>query len=82
MPSGYDNRSHVKKVLDALEATLENKASQDQLSYSIAGRSLSRLSPTELIQWRDRYREEYNREVQAERIAQGLGNSNKIRVRM
>ena len=82
MPSGNDSRTHVKKVLDALEATLEGKASQDQLSYSIAGRSLSRLNPSDLITWRDHYKAEYNREVQAERIAAGLGNTNKIRVRM
>lgn len=82
MPSGYDDRSHVKKVLDALEATLENKASQDQLSYSIAGRSLSRMSPSELIEWREKYKAEYAREIQEKRIAAGLGNSNVIRVRM
>ena len=82
MSSGYDNRSHVKKTLDALEATLEGKASQDQQSYSIAGRSLSRLSPSELINWREKYKAEYARELSAARIAAGLGNPNKIRVRM
>lgn len=82
MPSGHDNRSHVKKVLDALEAMLENKATQDQLSYTIGNRSLSRMSPTELREWYDDYKARYQREIAAERIAQGLGNSNKIRVRM
>ena len=56
---GYDNRSHAKKALDAIEAVLENKATQDQLSYSIGGRSLSRFSWAELIEARDRYRAEY-----------------------
>ena len=82
MSSGYDNRSHVMKTLDALEATIEGKASQDQLSYSIAGRSLSRLSPSDLLMWRDKYKAEVSREISAARIAQGLGNPNKIRVRM
>ncbi|PCJ29614.1 MAG: hypothetical protein COA94_01040 [Rickettsiales bacterium] len=54
-----DGRSHVKKTLDALEAMIQGKASRDQLSYSIAGRSLSRLSPSELLQWRDQYKAEY-----------------------
>ena len=61
--SGYDNRSHVKKTVDALEAVILGKASKDQLSYSIAGRSISRLSPGELIEWRDTYRAEYNKEL-------------------
>ena len=47
-----DPRSHVKKVLDALEAVIEGKASSDQLSYSIAGRSISKMNPTEILQWR------------------------------
>ncbi|MCP4828744.1 MAG: hypothetical protein GY889_07720 [Proteobacteria bacterium] len=76
-----DMRSHARKVLDALEATLEGKASSDQLSYSIRGRSLSRMSPGELLDWRDRYKVEWQREVNAERIANGLGTSAVIRVR-
>ncbi|MGC0371845.1 MAG: hypothetical protein DGJ47_000546 [Rickettsiaceae bacterium] len=54
----YDGRSHARKVLDALESTLEGKATRDQLSYSIAGRSLSRMSPVELLEWRDKYKAE------------------------
>ena len=60
--SGADYRSHAKKTLDALEATILGKASSDQLSYSIAGRSLSKFSPEELISWRNTYRAEYLRE--------------------
>src|SRR5689334_23269688 len=37
----YDGRTHVKKVLDALDSMILGKASRDQLSYSISGRSLS-----------------------------------------
>lgn len=79
--SATDVRSHAKKVLDALESTLEGKASQDQLSYSIRGRSLSRMSPGELLEWRDKYKAEYKREVDAENIANGMGTSSVIRVR-
>lgn len=77
----YDGRSHVKQVLDALEATILSKASRDQLSYSISGRSLSRLSPVELLKWRDVYKAEYARELQQLRISQGLGNNNIIKIR-
>lgn len=57
--AGYDNRSHAKKTLDAIEAVIEGKATRDQLAHSIGGRSLSRYSWTELIEARDRYRAEY-----------------------
>ena len=75
--SGYDNRSHVKKTLEALEAVILGKASKDQLSYSIAGRSISRLSPSELLEWRDAYRAEYNKELGRA----GLKRPSKIQVR-
>lgn len=77
----FDGRSHVKKVLDALEATILGKASKDQLSYSIQGRSLSRMSASEVIEWRDKYKAEYQQELREERIAKGLGNNSIVKVR-
>lgn len=79
--SQTDARSHVKKVLDAIEALLEGKATADALSYSIGGRSISKMSPTELLQWRDLYRVEYQRELDAEGIAKGLDSNKRIGVR-
>ena len=76
-----DPRSHVKKVLDALEAVIEGKATSDQLSYSIAGRSISKMSPTEILQWRDLYKAEYRNELNAENIAKGVSSSKRIGVR-
>lgn len=52
-----DTRSHSVKMLDALNATLENKATKDQSSYSIAGRSLSHIPVLEILQLRDYYAE-------------------------
>lgn len=75
-----DDRSHAEKALAALEAVLNNKATQDQLSYSIANRSISRMTPQELRDWRDYYRGEIAQIVQAERLARGLGHGGKIRV--
>ena len=79
--TGYDARSHVVKVLDALKATIENKASKDQLAYTIAGRSISRLSPGELIKWKNHYEMLYRQEQQAERLANGDALQNTIKVR-
>ena len=79
--SGLDTRSHVKKTLDALEAMIEGKASSDQMAYTINGRSITRMSPDDLIKWRSHYKYEYKVELEAEKLAQGLSTSNKIRIR-
>lgn len=86
--SGLDARSHVKKVLDALEATIEGKATTDQLSYSIsfgdsgASRSVSKMSFGELIEARRHYKNEYQRLVRQERLARGLDSGRTIHIRM
>lgn len=75
-----DLRSHAKKVLDAIEAVIENRATMDQSSMSIAGRSLSRLSINELMTFRDRYKAEYLKEIKLARIRNGQGSGNTIKV--
>lgn len=79
--STTDLRSHAKKVLDAIEALLEGKATADVMSYSIAGRSISKMNPEELIKWRSFYKTEYQRELEAEGIARGEDNPRRIGVR-
>ena len=73
-----DHRHHVQKVLDALEAMFEGKATHDQSYYTIGGRSLARLSPDELLKWRDKYRAELLSLKRADDIAKGIGGGNKI----
>ena len=72
--------SHAKIVLDAIEAVIENRATMDQSSMSIAGRSLSRLSIDELLTFRARYRAEYLKEVKQLRIKNKRGSGNTIKV--
>ncbi len=76
-----DPRSHARIVLDAVEAVIEGRASKDQQSYSIGGRSLARTPITDLLLLRNQYKTEVNREKIAERIANGLDAGNTIRVR-
>lgn len=76
-----DPRSYWAKVLDAIEATIENRASIDQSSMAIAGRSLSRIPIDELLTLRDRAQYEVNKELNKARIAKGLGNSSTIKAR-
>lgn len=80
--STSDPRSHAKVVLDAIEAVLESRATKDQMSYTIAGRSLSRMPVTDLLTFRDRYKAEYQRELDAERIRKGLGSKRRLLVRI
>lgn len=76
-----DVRSHAKKVLDAIEAVIENRATVDQSSFSIAGRSLSRMSIDELFNLKDRYKSEYLKEVKQARIKNKQNTGNTIGVK-
>lgn len=79
--NGYDARSHVIKTLEALEATIEGKATKDQLSYSINGRSIQRLAPEDLIKWMNHYKRLYQQELNKEAAANGELPNNKVQVR-
>ncbi len=50
--------THAERVLAAIEAVIENRASKDQQSYSIAGRSLTRIPIAELLELRKQYKAE------------------------
>jgi hypothetical protein len=76
-----DPRSHAERMVNKIEAVLENRASADVMSYSIAGRSLSKMSPDELVKWRDYYLSEVAKELRAEAIKLGKGVNSKILVR-
>lgn len=77
----FDHRTHVKKTLDAIEAVIEGRATSDHLSYTIAGRSITKIPVEELLKLRDKYKAEYQRELDAERIANGEGLGRKVLVR-
>ena len=70
--AAYDNRSHVKKVLDAIEATIEGRATVDQLELTIDGTTLKRMPVEQLLVLRSTYVSEYQRELQTDRLNAGL----------
>jgi hypothetical protein len=78
---GYDPRGHARKVLDAIEAVLENRASLDQEEYAINGRSLRRTPVADLLKLRDKYRAEVWRSDAAEKMAAGMPNPRNVFVR-
>lgn len=63
----FDGRSHVKKVLDALEAVLENRASKSQLVNKFDGVDIQYMDHEQISKLRDKYKEKYF----AEQVQQG-----------
>jgi len=78
-----DTRSHARKMLDALNALLEGRASDGDVavvSSSINDRSITRDIPS-LIKLRDKYAQMVASEDAARNIARGDGTMRNIRVR-
>lgn len=76
-----DPRIHAEKMLDKIESLLQGKADSDVASYSIAGRSLTKLSFNELIEARDYYRREITQHENKELVKRGKKNGATIQVR-
>lgn len=80
----YDVRSHARKMLDAVEALLEKRATAEQigvLKAAYADRS-TEFEHAELLKIRDRYRAEVAAEANAERLRNGLQTSRRIQTRL
>lgn len=78
--TAYDNRSHVKKVLDAIEAVLEGVASTDQQEITIDGTAIKRRTVADLLKLRGQYLQYYQQEQAAAGIS-GASGRQKILVR-
>lgn len=79
--NGSDPRSHAQIMLGKIESILQGKADSDVGSYSIAGRSLTKMSFGELMEARDLYKAEFNREVIKDRIRRGKASGATVKVR-
>ena len=76
-----DPRSHARIMVEKIEDILEGRAGADVSSYSINGRSLTKIPIPELMQFRASYKAEYLREVRKERAKNGLGTGSTVHVR-
>lgn len=81
MPAGFDDRGHVQKVLDAIQAVIQNRATKDQEEYRIADRSLKRTPLADLLMLESRYIGYLREQNAADRVAAGLPNPNRAGVR-
>ena len=79
--NGADPRSHAEIMITKIESILQGKADADVSSYSINGRSLTKMSFQDLIDARDFYRKEYAKERQIERAKAGENTGATILVR-
>ncbi len=69
-----DGRGHAEKVLAAIEAVIEKRATRDQEEYQINNRSLKRTPIADLLALRDKY----IREISAKR-RKGFGRYHRVR---
>lgn len=82
-----DWRTHARKVYDRICDYIEgNTDGWGVASYTIStpngSRSLTRMSPAEVIRWRDYWKRQLDAEERASRIAKGLNARASISVRM
>ena len=79
--NGSDPRSHAQIMIIKIESILQGKAESDIGSYSIAGRSLTKMSFAELLDARDKYRAEYTQELVKSRLETGKPSGSTVKVR-
>jgi len=75
------NPDHARNMLNAIEAVLEGRITADVESYSIAGRSITKIPVSELLVLRSKYKAEVQSQEAAENVSLGLGSGRKIKTR-
>jgi len=76
-----DPSGHAEIMLRKVESLLEGRADKDVSSYSIAGRSITKMSVTELLEWRNFYKREAAQNKRKNDIANGRQTNSTIKVR-
>lgn len=76
-----DPRSHAEIMITKIETVLQGKADSDVSSYSINGRSLTKLSFNELVEARDYYRREFVKEKAKDAAKHNKPTGQTIKVR-
>lgn len=78
--SNADRRTHAEIMVAKIESLLTGRADADVMNYSIKNRSITKMSPKELTEWRDYYLAEIERTGGSVTSAQ-VGKRNTVRVR-
>lgn len=78
---GADPRTHDEKMLTKIQSILEGRADGDVESYSIQGRSLTKIPIKDLMEWERHYRQRVERYKKKEDIKLGRKTDSTIKVR-
>lgn len=81
--AAYDDRSHARKMLEAIEAALEGTATSGQIAmieYQIGTRG-QKFDHAKLVELRQKYLNEVRGEEAAAALANGTGGARKVQVR-
>jgi hypothetical protein len=76
-----DPRTHDEIMLTKIQTILEGRADGDVESYSIQGRSLTKIPIKELMEWERHYRQRVERQKKKEDIRLGRKTDSTIKVR-
>lgn len=79
--SNIDSRSYARKILDAIIATMEGRATSSMSSYSYSGKSVSKMSHQELQDSHDHWLIKVIVEERNEKVAKGLDSGRNVYVR-
>jgi len=79
--NAVDNRSHSQIMVNKIESLLQGKADSDVSTYSVAGRSLTKLSFQELLDARNFYKSEVIKEKSQLDAKNGRKGSATVQVR-
>lgn len=79
--SGLDDRSTIQITLDALESTLQGRASKTQLSVKVGDKEIKYLTHSELINAIQQYRTWVKQERAQEDLENGTQPKSKVHVR-
>lgn len=79
--NGTDPRTHDEIMLTKIQSVLENRADADVESYSIQGRSLTKIPIRDLMEWERHYRQRVERQRKKDDIKLGRKTDSTIKVR-
>lgn len=79
--SNADPRTHDEIMLTKIQSVLESRADADVESYSIQGRSLTKIPIDKLMEFERHYRQRVDRQKKLDDIRLGRKTSNTIKVR-
>lgn len=79
--TNHDARSHVRKVLDAIEAALQSAASNQAAEMTIGDQVIKYESRLDLEKLRTKYQVLWEQELERERVRRGGRSNNTVRVR-